>query len=56
MLGLFLGGSKSMLKIGLRVGLYYRSWVLGKKRKYITDKGSSLNIYIVLPISITGDY
>ena len=48
--GLFLGDRESMLKVGL-----YGFQVLGRKRKYITNKGSSLNIYIVLSISITSN-
>jgi len=51
----FLGGRESILKVGLKAGLYYRSQVLGRKRKYI-DKGFSLNIHIVLAISIASDY
>ena len=52
--GLLLGDRESILKVRLRAGLY-KSYILKRKRKYIIDKGSSLNIYIVLSISITSD-
>ena len=52
--GLFLGDRESLLEAGLEVGLH-GSQVLGRKRKYTADEGSSPNIYIASSISITSD-